>query len=1332
MNFPNAGSALLAAAVVLWVPSPGFAQVTSPECAACVFGPQLYTRSTGTPRTASATFAGDPAADYVIDIDDMASQGADGSVVLNGEVLLAARTASDDGPRHVHQPITLRGQNSLDVRLTGKPGSVLNVQIIGGTKTVGAAGGTLRVPGGGVEVTIPPAALATDAEITIAPDDGATPPDHLEGTKPLGRAWSLEPHGLRFAFPVTLSVDYSSVLGQVSSSDDIGVVHWSPGSVVDIATAIDDRANHRLSFTVDHFSFFGFLTILGSTGYGLHQMTWSIPVVNVNSMVEFDTWAAETSGVSFTIGSPANIVVHRVDITELEPCPAGYWELADVLARTCFPGEIVPLLGRGPKSSLGAGDQVHIWLYTTGGNFPPVREPNGTVLRHAIGHALGIAHPWRMPASGVPVMAPIQQFGCDVLFVCLPLVEWSLFDRIGLHQQDVDALQAKYGPVLTPPVLISPTSGATIPQNNPSIGCPFDPVFGFGAQIVFDWADAGPSRFITGYQIESRHQGAPIPIVNRTVANSTFTYLACNSFVADGNLTDWFWRVRVLSVRGPGEWSESRPFSFAPCRFADGRACGVAPRPDLTVTMTDDADPVTAGTAMTYTVTVQNIGEGPANAVLLTDVLPAGSIPISCTPTQGSCVLQATSVAATLGVLAAGATAQVAILVTAPAVAVVTALRSTATATTSSVEVQTSNNFATRTTTVVPVANVAQGGGPGGGASVTAIVVDPLSPDTLYAGTNGGMFRSTNGGGAWHPANAGINPATIGALILVQTQSSVLYAGTTAGVFRTINGANNWVLSNTGLTTLNVQALAVNPANSGIVYAGTRGGGVFKSVNAAGSWQPTGGLPSPNVGALAVDHDGNVYAGTEDAGLFKSTDAGATWLPVGPGLTDPVIQSITLDVLNPGTIYVTTLNGGVFKTIDAGGTWLARNAGLPRLDVRALAVDRAQPGTLYAATFVGMAKSVDGGANWVAANTGLTVLGCCIAGAFSVAVDPSATSTVYAGTNSEHGVFKSTNAAASWTPASIGLDAANAAALLIDSSAHARVFAATQTGAVYRSEDAGGHWLASNSGFRTIVATSIAQDPSNPSTMYVGTAGGTIRSVYKSVNGGTTWTDLGLASATAVQAVAIDPAAPSTVYAGTAGSGILKSSNGGATWSPINLGLSNLTVQALAVHPNVAGTVYAGTRGGVFGSTDGGAHWTALSAGLGNLDVLALAVDWSVNATIYAATNGGGIFKAINGGLAWTAINTGIVGSLATQSLAIDPLDPQVLYAGRTGANKVVKTINGGASWANSGVGLPVLSMSVRSVVIDRTTPDVLFLATSGAGVFKSSDGGATWQATGP
>jgi hypothetical protein len=112
-----------------------------------------------------------------------------------------------------------------------------------------------------------------------------------------------------------------------------------------------------------------------------------------------------------------------------------------------------------------------------------------------------------------------------------------------------------------------------------------------------------------------------------------------------------------------------------------------------------------------------------------------------------------------------------------------------------------------------------------------------------------------------------------------------------------------------------------------------------------------------------------------------------------------------------------------------------------------------------------------------------------------------------------------------------------------------------------------------------------------------------------------------------IHALAIDPATPDTLYAGTLnGGGVVKSTNGGTNWYPVNTGLPNTSVYALAIDPATPDTLYAGTGGGVFKSTNGGTNWDPVNTGLTDTYVHALAVDPATPSTLYAGTYGGGVF----------------------------------------------------------------------------------------------------------
>jgi hypothetical protein len=104
-------------------PTGGTASAASATaCPACAFGPQLYTRATGQPVTHTATFSGDPAGAYIIEIDDLGTQGANATVELNGKGL-------DARSGYTRHAVSLQAANQLQTRLTGKPGSQLKVRI---------------------------------------------------------------------------------------------------------------------------------------------------------------------------------------------------------------------------------------------------------------------------------------------------------------------------------------------------------------------------------------------------------------------------------------------------------------------------------------------------------------------------------------------------------------------------------------------------------------------------------------------------------------------------------------------------------------------------------------------------------------------------------------------------------------------------------------------------------------------------------------------------------------------------------------------------------------------------------------------------------------------------------------------------------------------------------------------------------------------------------------------------------------------------------------------------------------------------------------------------
>ncbi|HYK92147.1 MAG TPA: SBBP repeat-containing protein [Acidobacteriota bacterium] len=231
---------------------------------------------------------------------------------------------------------------------------------------------------------------------------------------------------------------------------------------------------------------------------------------------------------------------------------------------------------------------------------------------------------------------------------------------------------------------------------------------------------------------------------------------------------------------------------------------------------------------------------------------------------------------------------------------------------------------------------------------------------------------------------------------------------------------------------------------------------------------------------------------------------------------------------------------------------------------------------------------------------------------------------------------------------------------------------------------------------------------------------------FKSANGGDSWV-ANSAAPNAIKSLAMDPAVPSTIYAGTS-QGVFKSTNGGQTWSSVNIGLSASTVYGLAVGPKNPSTLYAGVFGaGVFKSNNSGETWNSVNSGLENKDILALAVSPSDPSTIYVGcnyssrTNSAGVYRSANGGETWAYVGTGLEDAYGIYALAIDPDQPETVYAG---GNGTYKTTNGGQTWIRSS-----LDSSPLVLVIDPSNTNNVFAGTY-EGFSKSTDAGTTWAAS--
>jgi len=567
-------------------------------------------------------------------------------------------------------------------------------------------------------------------------------------------------------------------------------------------------------------------------------------------------------------------------------------------------------------------------------------------------------------------------------------------------------------------------------------------------------------------------------------------------------------------------------------------------------------------------------------------------------------------------------------------------------------------------------------------------------------------------------------------------QQTIFLGTASGGVFRSTNAGVNWTPIFDDQPSLSIGDMAIAPSNKNIIYVGTG---------------------EPNAGGGSITYDGN--------GIYRSSDGGNTWvhkgLDNGRSTGKVVVHPTNPDIVftaQMGNLFGDNNDRGIFKTTDGGTTWqkvLFVSDSTGGID---LVINPAKPDTLYAAmwervrrhnrrTYGGATsaiyRSYDGGANWTKLTNGLPS-GSNV-GRIGIDISRSSPSILYAVVADKAGAYlggyKTSNNGDTWTSTATGSLNNNFngvgwwfSKIFVHPTNSSKVYTCGLS--LYESVNSGSTW--------SKFTTSLHADqhclfihPQNINLCLLANDGG----LYISTNTGATWNHVNNLPITQFNTCEVDFTNPTHLYGGTQDNHVIRTSTGQLDdWTNI----TNEDGFVVLVDPTNSNTIYACTQyGALERSTNGGTSTIPILSGITySTDrknwCTPVVMDPTTSSTLYYGSQR--LYKTINKGTNWTPISTDLtkgifVGSsvyATISAIAVSKSNSNVVYVGTDDA-KVWRTIDGGTTWNDLSSGLP--DRYVTRIAVDPLDAQKAFVTFSGykhndplAHVFKTTDGGSSWQ----
>jgi photosystem II stability/assembly factor-like uncharacterized protein len=512
------------------------------------------------------------------------------------------------------------------------------------------------------------------------------------------------------------------------------------------------------------------------------------------------------------------------------------------------------------------------------------------------------------------------------------------------------------------------------------------------------------------------------------------------------------------------------------------------------------------------------------------------------------------------------------------------------------------------------------------GLAVWSIALWPRNPDVIAAGTASGVYLSRDAGATWKHISPADDPELrpVVSLAFHPANSNTIYAGTTHLPWRTSDGGATWKSIHTGMMDdSDVFSIQVDRLKPERVFASACSG-VYGSSDGAERWSkletPKGAFRTYFV-AIDPKHEETVFAGTSE-GLLKSADSGRAWRKVSP----EAVRSISFDAWVPGRIFFASSSGGLMISTDGGDTLRSANFGFTNRNFTTLtgAGNVLYSSSVYESTSGGVYRTDNLGLRWVhAGDPPADQL------LHMVAAPDNPKDLFAAGYRS--GLLESIDGGKSWTARKAPAEGALTSALL-----------PFRRGGLLVATDRGLFRLAAGAPGKVVTAQGMpgAASWNQVSALAIQTlqeAGRNIiaalapNAALVSEDLGETWRPCGASGpdgrSSTFYGVTFDSGDSSVALAATP-AGLVRSTDGCRSWSPVRRGLEEATAAPVLFHPTRPGEAYVSQGGRILRSTDGGQSWSLFDDGArGNSGPSSLFVLPSVPDRLFALFPRRGVFS---------------------------------------------------------------------------------------------------------